>query len=214
MVVYKTLLMYWFEWIALGALVICLAGLAYHVIRLIRLGIRDDYSARAGSPAAGVAYSFTGGMDPRNKESAYLNLPTYASGVIFHIAVFAAIVLFFLFLAGVNPGQSARLILTVVAFSGAATGIGMLVKRMTDKKLRYLSNADDYISLLLVIIFLILAGFTLLFPVVYPAFMLVSALLLLYMPLGKLRHAVYFFAARIHLGRFYGWRNVWPPRKA
>lgn len=206
--------MYWFEWIALVALAICLAGLAQHVIRLIRLGIRDDYSARAGNPVAGVAYSFTGGMDPRNKESAYLNLPTYVSGVIFHIAVFAAIVLFFLLLSGINPVQPVSLILSVVTFSGAVTGIGMLIKRVTNKKLRYLSNADDYISLMLVIIFLTLAGFTLLFPVVYPAFMLASALLLLYMPLGKLRHAVYFFAARIHLGRFYGWRNVWPPRKA
>jgi len=37
-----------------------------------------------------------------------------------------------------------------------------------------------------------------------------SILLFLYMPLGKLRHAVYYFAARYHLGFFYGWRNVWP----
>ncbi|MFP4064247.1 MAG: hypothetical protein ACLFS0_01930 [Bacteroidales bacterium] len=206
--------MYWFEWIALVALAICLAGLTHHVIRLIRLGVRDDYSARSGSPVAGVAYSFTGGMDPRKKESAYLNLPTYASGVIFHIAVFAAIVLFFLLLSGVNPGHSVSLILSFVAFSGAVTGIGMLTRRFADKKLRYISNADDHISLMLVVLFLALAGFTLFFPAVYPAFMLASALLLLYMPLGKLRHAVYFFAARIHLGRFYGWRNVWPPRKA
>jgi len=213
MVVYNTVLMYWFEWIALGALLICLSGLAYHMIRLIRLGVQDDYSARAGSPVAGVFYSFTGGMDPRHKESAYLNLPTYVSGVIFHIAVFVTIVLFFLFLTGVNPGQSASLILSVVAFSGAVTGAGMLIKRLRDPKLRYLSNADDFISLLLVIVFLILAGLTLLIPAAYPVFMLASSLLLLYMPLGKLRHAVYFFAARIHLGRFYGWRNVWPPRK-
>ncbi len=205
--------MYWFEWIALGALLICFAGLAYHMLRLIRLGVQDDYSARAGSPAAGVFYSFTGGMDPRKKESAYLNLPTYVSGVIFHIAVFVTIVLFFLFLTGVNPGQSASLLLSIVTFSGAVTGAGMLIKRLRDQKLKYLSNADDFISLTLVIVFLAMAGLTLLLPAAYPVFMLVSALLLLYMPLGKLRHAVYFFAARIYLGRFYGWRNVWPPRK-
>ena len=33
------------------------------------------------------------------------------------------------------------------------------------------------------------------------------------MPLGKLRHAVYYFAARYHLGFFYGWRNVWPNKE-
>ena len=33
------------------------------------------------------------------------------------------------------------------------------------------------------------------------------------MTVGKLKHVVYFFAARYHLGFFYGWRNVWPPHK-
>jgi hypothetical protein len=36
---------------------------------------------------------------------------------------------------------------------------------------------------------------------------------MLYIPAGKLRHTVYFFAARYHLGYFFGWRGVWPPGK-
>jgi len=40
-----------------------------------------------------------------------------------------------------------------------------------------------------------------------------AALLLLYIPVGKLRHLVYFFAARYQLGYFYGWRGSWPPSK-
>jgi hypothetical protein len=38
------------------------------------------------------------------------------------------------------------------------------------------------------------------------------SLLFLYFPLGKLKHAIYFFAARYQLGFFYGWRGVWPPQ--
>jgi nitrate reductase gamma subunit len=41
----------------------------------------------------------------------------------------------------------------------------------------------------------------------------ISIILFLYLPFGKLKHAVYYFAARYHLGFFYGWRNTWKPKK-
>ena len=42
---------------------------------------------------------------------------------------------------------------------------------------------------------------------------IITTILLLYMPVGKLKHLVYYFSARYHLGFFYGWRNVWPQKK-
>ncbi len=48
---------------------------------------------------------------------------------------------------------------------------------------------------------------------VLPSYYLLFTLLLLYVPVGKLRHMVYFFAARYHLGLFYGRRGVWPAGK-
>ena len=50
-------------------------------------------------------------------------------------------------------------------------------------------------------------------PIVLPSYYLTYSLLMLYIPIGKLRHTVYFFAARYHLGYFFGWRGVWPPAK-
>jgi hypothetical protein len=47
-----------------------------------------------------------------------------------------------------------------------------------------------------------------------PFYFLCASLLLLYLPMGKLKHALYFFAARYHLGFFYGWRGIWPLKKS
>ena len=72
---------------------------------------------------------------------------------------------------------------------------------------------DDFISTGLVTLFLLMTTLNMLFPTVSAVntiYYISSILLLLYLPLGKLRHVVYYFAARYHLGFFYGWRNVWP----
>jgi hypothetical protein len=50
-------------------------------------------------------------------------------------------------------------------------------------------------------------------PILQSFYYLTYSLLMLYIPIGKLRHTVYFFAARYHLGYFFGWRGVWPPAK-
>ncbi len=205
--------MHWYEWFALAALAICLISFAHHFFRLLKLGKPRDYSARAGSTTRGIVYSFTAGMNPRNKESAFLHLPTYTAGVIFHVATFLSIVMFFLLLSGLECSRLICILLTLAAFSGAATGVGIFIKRLTDNKLRRLSNPDDYISNMLVTLFQLFTGLVLLNNGLYPAYMIVAGLLFIYMPAGKLKHAIYFFAARYHLGLFYGWRNVWPMKK-
>jgi uncharacterized membrane protein YphA (DoxX/SURF4 family) len=85
---------------------------------------------------------------------------------------------------------------------------------MLKKGLRELSNPDDYISNILVTAFQILMGLALAFGSKFtPCLFLAAGLLLLYIPLGKLKHLLYFFAARWQLGLFYGSRGVWPPIK-
>ncbi len=205
--------MHWYEWFALAALAFCLINFSRHFFRLMKLGKPRDYSARAGSTTGGIVYSFTAGMNPRNKESAFLHLPTYTAGLIFHVAAFLAIVLFFLLLSGLEFNRPIRIIFYLTAFSGAVSGFGILAKRLTDRKLRLLSNPDDYISNILVTLFQLFTGLVLLNKWFYAAYMIVAGLLFLYMPAGKLKHAMYFFAARYHLGLFYGWRNVWPMKK-
>jgi len=49
---------------------------------------------------------------------------------------------------------------------------------------------------------------------VIPALMLYASAVLFYVPLGKLRHAIYFPLARVYLGLFFGKRGVWGSRKS
>jgi len=87
--------MIWYEWITLGALGISLSASLFHALRLIRLGKPVDMAPASGSIAPAVRYSITGAMNPAKKESAYLHLPTYLAGIIYHLGTFLSLLLFF-----------------------------------------------------------------------------------------------------------------------
>ena len=202
--------MNWYHYLVSLAFLVCLTSLLFHLVRLIKAGGPRDHSRRRGNVASAMVYSFLGSMSPAKKESAYLHLPTYAAGLLYHFGTFVSIVLFFLFFLHVNPGEGMRRILIGILLVSVMSGVGILSKRMAVRKIRSLSNPDDYISNLLVTIFQFLTIGTLLEESFAPFYFLWVSLLLLYLPLGKLKHALYFFAARYHLGLFYGWRGIWP----
>jgi hypothetical protein len=117
-------------------------------------------------------------------------------------------------------GLLAKAILLFLCVS-AGSGIAILIKRIAKKELRALSNPDDFISNFLVTLFQIITLAVLIYPIIQssnlpillPSYYLIYAILMLYIPVGKLRHTLYFFAARYHLGYFFGWRGIWPPGK-
>lgn len=203
--------MNWYIGFAYISLAICLLSCLYHLIRLISLGKPTDYSKKRGNVGAATRYSFTGAMSPLKKESAYLHLPTYTAGLLYHIGTFLSISLFVLFLFKVEPhGWLRWAIIGVLAITGLS-GVGILIKRIIKKELRTLSNPDDFISNFLVTVFQFITGMVLYNGLLFPVYFIVVGILMLYLPLGKLKHTIYFFAARYHLGFFYGWRGVWPP---
>jgi hypothetical protein len=196
--------------ISLIAFIICFISLTYHLIRLLRLGLPKDYSKKTGNLISAINYSFIGAMNPLQKESAYLHLPTYIAGILYHIGTFISIALFFLFLFNISFAYSLQWILIIVLILSSVSGIGIFLKRIMLKKLRFLSNPDDYVSNLLVTVFQIFTLIILFKEDFSPYYFLYAGLLFLYLPLGKLKHSLYFFAARYHLGFFYGWRGIWP----
>lgn len=201
MTLYKT--------ISLVSFLICFIILTFHFLRLIRLGSPKDYSHKKGNLKAAISYSFTGAMNPLRKESAYLHLPTYTAGILYHSGTFISFALYFLLLFNIEVTDSIKWILICFLTASSLSGSGILVKRIALKKLRHLSNPDDYISNLLVTVFQI---FTLIVLVkdTSPYYFLFVSLLFLYLPIGKLKHSLYYFSARYHLGFFYGWRGIWP----
>lgn len=205
--------MNWYILIALGSLAVCLVSCLFHFMRLIRRGKPVDYAVPAGDTTKAVMYSFTGAMSPAKKESAYLHLPVYAAGILYHLGTFLSIFIFFLLLAGVVPEGIIRGIVSIFLILTTLSGLWILIRRVFELTLRSLSNPDDYISNGLVTLFQALTIGVLFTEILMASYFIAVSVLLLYLPLGKLKHAVYFFAARYHLGYFFGYRGTWPPVK-
>ena len=85
-----------FQIIAIAAACFCLCGLFLHFIHIVRLGKPNDLSEKSGDTTKGIVYANTTAMLPQNKESAYLHLPSYAAGVLFHIGIFTSFLVFLL----------------------------------------------------------------------------------------------------------------------
>lgn len=205
--------------ISLVALAFCFVMMLAHFVRIVRLGKPKDFSVKSGSVAKGVAYANTVAMMPANKESAYMHLPTYAAGIVYHLGTFLSLLLFVLSLFNLNAyyPQWLSLILAACLLVSGVCGTVLLIKRFVNKNLHSLANPDDYLSNFFTTLlhfatacYLAFAGCCGSVPYIY---YISATLLLVYMPFGKLRHVVYYFAARYHLGFFYGWRNVWPPKE-
>lgn len=205
--------MAWYEIFAIAGLAFCLISCMIMFFRLASFGKPADHSAKRGKTGSAVFYSFTGAMDPRKKESAYLHLPTYMAGMVYHLGTFTAIAVFLMSLLRVlPPGDIIRSAIAGVLIVSGGSGLAILIKRMVNRNLRALSNPDDFIANFLVSGFHVISAGYLLYDSFTALYMVSAGILLFYLPFGKLKHTVYFFAARYHLGFFYGWRDVWPPK--
>jgi len=201
---------FWYQWLGLISFSGCMVISAVHVVRLIRMGKPADYAVPAGSIPDGIRYSFTTGMSPVKKESAFLHLPTYFSGIVYHLGLFFTIILFIaVVFRGTAEGLPIRMALAAVPLAGGIGGIILLLKRVASPMLRKLSTPDDYISNVLATLFLLTAAAALTATAFAWLFLVAGSVLWCYFPLGKLKHAIYFFAARYYLGVFYGSRGVW-----
>jgi hypothetical protein len=202
-----------YHWILLSAFVIFLLSFFVLLISAITRKAPGSYAVVRGNINKAVTYSFTGAMSPAKKESAYLHLPTYAAGMFFHLGTFFCILWLLLLFVGVTFSPVIKLVSAVMIMITAACGVSVLIKRIVKKDLRSMSNPDDYFSNILITGFQILMTVTLLNDQLMPVLFIYSSFLMIYIPLGKLKHTIYFFSSRIHLGRFYGRRGVWPVKQ-
>ena len=192
------------------SLVFSLIAMGYQIFRTWRFGRKPMQAQPQGSRIRGIVYAFTKGMAPWEKESAGKHLPTYLTGILYHLGIFAAIIYLFLALWQIPIPvfilNSFR-ILIGLAITG---GIGLLIKRIFKSTLRFISCADDFISNILVGTFLLLTLIHTFSAKTLPFLLLITILLVLYIPLGKIRHCFFFFYARILFGSYFGLRGVFP----
>ena len=199
-----------FQLLALAGLIAGLFGLYVRYAETKRRALPADNSPIKGNLSHGIMYAFTTGMMPWAKESTRIHMLAYLRGIGFHVGVFAAIgaVIVSPFWNWLPPFLSATLfwVLTLGAVLGAAGGI----MRIAEHNLRGLSLPDDHFAVWLTTLFLTLAGLAILNDMFMIPMYIVSAITFVYVPLGKIRHCLYFFFSRLFFGRFFGRRAVFP----
>lgn len=194
--------------VVLAGLVVCIAGLAWRWRWTAGRPLKADLSTPKGSPQRGTLYAFTLGMMPWTKEVVRNRPFPYVRGVAFHMGIFIG-----LGALVISPWwhvlpEWARVALAVATGGGALLGLIGAAMRVIEKHLRAISTPDDHASVLIVNIFLATTCIALLRSDWMPTMYLVSTVMLVYIPMGKIRHCIYFFFSRFFYGQFVGRRAV------
>jgi len=143
----------------------------------------------------------------------------HVSGYAWHIALFVSVLFFaphILFFESVLGFGWPHLPNTVILFTAAiATGllIALLIRRATHPVQRFISNADDYISIFVVLIPLITGILTFAhvgarYETLLAIHLLSVETMLIWFPFGKLMHAVMTIPARYQAGTAFGRRGI------
>jgi hypothetical protein len=187
------------------ALLWAVLALLYQVV-VARGGGRTDYSVKAGDSARGVLHAFTTGMLPTRKETVRHHPGKFAVGLLLHVGVLASLVEVLRLVVGVEAAWPWG----VLALLALPAGIYLFVRRIVSPVLRAMSAPDDFVAILAVCTLLVFAALSA-FGIVGSTVLLGYAIpFLVYLPLGKLRHVMFFFVARADLGRRLGYRGTVP----
>ncbi len=204
--------MFGIEWIIVTASIVwAIIALLAQCIQARGKG-RRDYSTRAGNVIGGVIYNFTWAMLPRHKEVIRNHPVKFLIGVVMHLGIFIAMfkVLVLLIVPASRP--LSPVILGVTLGAASLCGIYLFLRRVFSKGLKSMSSPEDYISILITLGFLLAALGHELGIMNSGAFMIYAAVVFFYLPLGKLKHALFFFVARADYGARLGYRGTYPAR--
>jgi hypothetical protein len=199
-----------YQLLALAGLITGLFGIYFRYADIKRHALPADKSPVKGNISHGIMYAFTTGMMPWAKESTRIHAIAYLRGIGFHIGIFAAIgtVILSPFWGFLPPLLSLTLfwILILGALLGAVGG----VMRIVEHNLRGLSLPDDHFAVWLTTLFIAVAGLGLVNEAFVIPMYIIAAIAFVYVPLGKIRHCLYFFFSRTFFGKFFGRRAVFP----
>lgn len=193
-----------------ATIVYAVVTLGLMLARTVRMGRQPLFARPAGSESAGIVYAFTRGMNPLEKDSSRHHMPTYIAGFLYHIATFVSAIFLMLVIWGVSLPPAVLWFIRILICGGILSGVALLVKRAVHAQLRIISTYDDFLSNLLVDVFLVTSLATTVSATAEPALLVSAILVLLYLPVGKIRHCVFYFYARFAFGRLFGQRGIFP----
>ncbi|MCW2310230.1 respiratory nitrate reductase subunit gamma [Rhodobium gokarnense] len=200
------------------ALVIFAAGVTLRIVEILVIGRRPDYSeARQGAVLSGLSTMFTRSI-PR--EGMFRRNPfVIVSGYIFHIGIFVVV---FLSAAHIEvwraitgfawPSLPTPLVDFLTVASIAAMLV-VLVNRLRDPMLRFLSTFQDYLVwvatfLAFVTGYLAFHHMLLRYELMLAVHIIAVEVLLVLFPFTKLMHTFTLFIARYYTGSTFGRKGV------
>ena len=143
---------------------ICFLSCWFQYLQILLAKTNKDLAQQKANKTSGIIYSLTKAISPLKKESAYLHLPTYAAGIIFHFGTFLCFILLAAHFFNISLLSWIQYICIIFLIISIFCGIGIFLKRTFISKLRNLSHPDDYFSNLIVTIFQTFSAITLICP--------------------------------------------------
>ncbi len=195
----------------IGTILFSMFMLVFQVIRILGKHTIKNLSVEKGSQGYGVFYAFTKGMLPWKKESGRLHPVVFGLGALYHICLFLSLLILCekLFI-GIRGSEILRMI-SVIPAMGAVLGLFFFFKRIFSSDMREFSVLDDYISVLLTVIFM-LGALSYSAVLLEPRWFDYSAIIMfLYLPSGKIKHMVTFFISRYFHGKILGMLGIYSP---
>lgn len=201
--------------VQIAALSFLLIVYVLRILWLFRFKSSKERALPVGDPGRGILHSMGSIAMPWAMESSRKNPGFYFQFVLFHSGIAAAIAATFIIPYGPGVFRSRSVVLIFQVIIGAALIVGVLrlLRRITRPSIRIISTADDYFSLVLMILYFAVAVFAI--PNNYEAkewplilFFGLTAFFLLYVPFSKIGHYLYYPFTRYFLGKMMGHRGV------
>jgi nitrate reductase gamma subunit len=185
-----------------------------YALRLIvlfrRRPARDIASDAKGEIWRGTVDAFMTIVAPWKMESTHKHWTRYVEFVVFHLGVFLNILLSFVITYAPQVlTVPVRIVTFVLLAASLIVGSLRLYRRANLAEMRVISSPDDYIAMIMVLLFLVTGLLALLgWQAGIIAYFVIAALFLVYEPFSKIRHYIYYPFARYFYGATFGRRGV------
>lgn len=209
-----------------AALTFFIAGMLYRLANVVFLGWDKDLAKPRGSKGLGILKSFLRGglifpFFPREKKAFVGNPIVYLGGGLFHLSLFvvlilgAAHMLVWKNLLGFGWWTLPLPIVDWMAAVGIISMIALLINRMSHPVMKRLSGVAEFANWILVFLPM-LTGYMMThhmffrYEVLFSLHMLAIDVLLIWLPLSRISHFVFYFFSRTIHGVEWGKRGAMP----